>query len=237
MIKKDGRFKKNKCPKGGCEALIRDRDTFCSKHFIEYRKENNLCILCGDKKDNNINNCDPCAAKCRKTQKENYNKDKEKIRNKKRIRQILDGNSRRHKKRYKEDIAYRLKYNLKNRLKSFLRKMKEGKKISFSKSLGCDTDFFKNYMEFLFEDGMGWDNYGDNGWHIDHIIPLSRFDLTSKEQQWIANNYQNLQPMWSTENIKKGNDVFEDVLDHHVIWVDDGAYIIERCDTKESEND
>lgn len=33
---------------------------------------------------------------------------------------------------------------------------------------------FKNHIENLFLEGMSWDNHGE--WHIDHIIPVSRFD-------------------------------------------------------------
>jgi hypothetical protein len=50
---------------------------------------------------------------------------------------------------------------------------------------------------------MNWDNYGRKGWHIDHIKPLSSFDLTNKEQFKKACHYTNLQPMWYDENIKK----------------------------------
>ena len=51
---------------------------------------------------------------------------------------------------------------------------------------------------------MNWDNYGTK-WHIDHIKPLSNFDLTDKKQLLEAINYKNLQPLWAEQNLSKGN--------------------------------
>jgi hypothetical protein len=50
---------------------------------------------------------------------------------------------------------------------------------------------------------MSWENYGK--WHIDHIKPLSLFDLEDPEQLKQACHYTNLQPLWAEENIRKGN--------------------------------
>ena len=68
--------------------------------------------------------------------------------------------------------------------------------------LGCSYAKFRIYIENLFVDGMGWHN--SHLWHIDHIRPLASFDLTDKEQQKLAFNYKNQQPLWATDNLKKG---------------------------------
>ena len=50
---------------------------------------------------------------------------------------------------------------------------------------------------------MTLENYGK--WHIDHIKPVTRFDLTKPNELEKCFHYSNLQPMWAEENIKKGN--------------------------------
>jgi hypothetical protein len=52
---------------------------------------------------------------------------------------------------------------------------------------------------------MSWGNYGQ--WHIDHIIPLSSFNLLEEQQFKIACHYTNLQPLWAKENLSKGNKI------------------------------
>lgn len=68
--------------------------------------------------------------------------------------------------------------------------------------LGCSYAEFRAHIESLFVDGMGWHNM--NLWHIDHIRPLASFDLSDKEQQKLAFNYKNQQPLWAIDNLKKG---------------------------------
>ena len=59
---------------------------------------------------------------------------------------------------------------------------------------------------------MSWSNHGVWGWHIDHIIPLSSFNLRKKEEQKKAFNYKNLQPLWAEDNLSKGNKIIQKVL-------------------------
>jgi len=59
------------------------------------------------------------------------------------------------------------------------------------------------HLQKRFTDGMSWDNYGE--WHIDHIIPVSKFNFTSTDdfdfkRCWALSN---LQPLWAGENMKK----------------------------------
>ena len=60
--------------------------------------------------------------------------------------------------------------------------------------VGCVKEEFINHIESLFQEGMAWDNRGNNGWHLDHIIPLAKGG---------TNHYTNLQPLWAEDNRKK----------------------------------
>ena len=69
--------------------------------------------------------------------------------------------------------------------------------------LGCDYKFFKDFIEAKFEKGMSWSNHGE--WHLDHIYPVS----LAKDQNHVIelNHYTNFQPLWASDNIRKGNKI------------------------------
>jgi len=71
--------------------------------------------------------------------------------------------------------------------------------------LGCSIEFFRNYLEAQFKEGMNWNNYGHKGWVVDHILPCASFDLSKPEEQLKCFNYKNLQPLWESENLHKSN--------------------------------
>lgn len=107
-------------------------------------------------------------------------------------------------KKLLKNPKYRAIQNLRKRLKDFL---KVKNPDLFSKDIGCTKKQLIQHLESQFEEGMSWDNYGNpNGdhtecWHIDHIIPLSRFEGPC------PNHYTNLRPMWGLENISKSNKI------------------------------
>jgi hypothetical protein len=84
-----------------------------------------------------------------------------------------------------------------------LKRSGHAKKSHSRDLLGCDWDFLRKFLESKFLAGMSWENHGD--WHIDHIRPISWFDLSDSEQLKAAFHYANLQPLWKIDNLKKGN--------------------------------
>ena len=78
------------------------------------------------------------------------------------------------------DINFRLAENLRKKVYLTLRK---GKSLHTIDLLGCSIDYARKHIENQFKDGMTWDNWSMDGWHIDHIIPIALFDLTKEEDQ------------------------------------------------------
>ena len=119
-----------------------------------------------------------------------------------------DRRSKYKNKRLKEDPAYRVKQNLRIRLARMASRKENPQRGSHIEMLGCPTEFFLKYIEDLWTEGMSWSNYGNtmDAWSLDHIKPLSSFDLLDESQLRMCCHYTNLQPMWHRENIRKGDD-------------------------------
>ena len=103
------------------------------------------------------------------------------------------------KQRRVADPLYRLTRNTR---KMVSRYMLNGKCMRTQEIIGCTYDELKLHIEQQFTEGMTWENYGINGWHVDHIKPLA---MASTEEEIIASNhYTNLQPLWCLDNLSKG---------------------------------
>ena len=137
-------------------------------------------------------------------QKVYYQKNKDIIKVKNKLKDKNEFLSKRRvyeRKKRKNDIQFKLSRALRNRL-YVIKKQKVGSAV---KDLGCTIDELKIYLESKFQSGMTWDNWTSDGWHIDHIKPLSSFDLTNREQFLEACHYTNLQPLWAKDNLLKSD--------------------------------
>jgi len=112
--------------------------------------------------------------------------------------------------RSEKGITFYKKNKISRRISASIRESLNGhskNNIHWEELVGYTFNEFKMHMESLFVDGMTWKNHGNDGWHIDHIRPVSSFDITSYncddfKKCWSLNN---LQPLWSVDNIRKGN--------------------------------
>jgi len=102
------------------------------------------------------------------------------------------------------DPSFKLRMNLRHRIWSALQANEASKSGGIEKLVGCSALDLMGHLQLQFTDGMSWDNYGRNGWHVDHIQPCASFDLTDPEQQRQCFHYSNLQPLWAADNIRKG---------------------------------
>jgi hypothetical protein len=105
-------------------------------------------------------------------------------------------------KRRKESDLVRVMENVRRRTNHFFSYKNIRKKGSIFDILGCSLEEFVTHLENQFIEGMNWENHGKNGWHIDHIIPLS--SAKTEEEIYKLCYYTNLQPLWAEDNLKKG---------------------------------
>lgn len=161
-----------------------------------------------------------CKVCCNAEKKEYYQKNKERLKEKQaRYREENRGRINEHareysknnreainkknKLRYNTDESFRLRSLVQKRINRALKNEVKLGKTQYL--LDTDIETYKEYLELLFEDGMEWSNYGE--WQIDHIIPVSYFDLTKEEEQKKAFCFTNTRPMWKSENLAKGDKI------------------------------
>ena len=144
---------------------------------------------------------DETSKKWRQNNRERYNKQVNKSYHKHK-KKIIKKQVAYNREKYKTDIIWILKRRLRARVQHALKGITKSKKTL--ELLGVPhMDFFKTWIECKFKEGMTWENR--HLWHIDHIIPCSHFDLTKPEEQAKCFHYTNLQPLWASENLSKGN--------------------------------
>lgn len=92
--------------------------------------------------------------------------------------------------------------NLSSAIADSLRGAKHGR--HWEELVGFTLKKLMLHLEAKFKDDMSWDNYGE--WHIDHIIPKSRFHFESSDDPEfrVCWGLANLQPLWAKDNISKG---------------------------------
>lgn len=108
-----------------------------------------------------------------------------------------------YQNRRKNDICFKLSENLRTRIRGSIKRNSKSRK-TFN-LIGCTIEEFKYYIEGKFKEGMTWENYGHDTWHIDHIRPCASFDLSDPEQQKLCFHYTNCQPLWAYENLSKSD--------------------------------
>jgi hypothetical protein len=67
------------------------------------------------------------------------------------------------------------------------------------------------HLEKQFTEGMSWDNYGLNGWTIDHIIPRTAFHFINYTDLDFSRCWalSNLRPLWHKENMEKSDKIIK----------------------------
>ena len=108
------------------------------------------------------------------------------------------------KKSKSNDESFRLACNLRTRLWYALKRQLTNKNTKTEELLGISFKEFKEYIEFLMTPGMTWKTID-----LDHVRPLSSFDLIDPKQLKEAAHYTNIQPLLKSENRKKSSRLHE----------------------------
>ena len=100
--------------------------------------------------------------------------------------------------------------NIRSRIYIALKQQKDKHTIEY---LGCGST---EYLEWILDNDKSYtlENSGKL-WHIDHVIPLSKFDLDDKQQQTIAFNWRNTMPLSVKENLSKNNKILKTQIEEH----------------------
>lgn len=107
----------------------------------------------------------------------------------------------------KTDPLFRMMKSLRTRHRLALKSQGATKDITSKELFGASKEEVWKHLESQFKEGMTRENHGFKGWHIDHIKPMSSFDLSNPEQLKECCHYTNLQPLWWWENLKKSDKI------------------------------
>jgi len=112
----------------------------------------------------------------------------------------------------RDDPVDKFKRNIRSRIWIALKKNKELHTIQY---LGISSPDYLQWM-VTYNEKYTLDNHGNNGWHIDHVIPLSKFNLDNIDEQMIAFNWRNTMPLSAKDNLSKNSKILLPQIEQHL---------------------
>lgn len=117
-------------------------------------------------------------------------------------------------------IRYRLdpEFNLRQRLRAAFKRKRQGIKLDLllrsalvrggrspqaEQFVGYTIAELRLHLERQFKRGMTWERFCVGDIHIDHIRPLSSFDVSNPDELRAAWALPNLRPLWAKDNLAK----------------------------------
>ena len=88
------------------------------------------------------------------------------------------------------------------------------KKLHTIEYLGCSSLYYLQWI-LTYDEKYTLDNRGTE-WHIDHVIPLSHFNLENVDEQMIAFNWRNTMPLAAKENLSKNCKIIKSQIEQHI---------------------
>lgn len=139
--------------------------------------------------------------------------------NKDRMKELQSQHYQRNKsnrnEKYKENMANDLSFKLKKIYQRRLLNCLGSKSKKTLEYLGCSASDLNEWFTSQFTDKMTSDNHGSY-WHIDHVIPISLYDMSNETNQHLILQWFNMTPLKAEENMNKKNKIDQSQLKQHV---------------------
>ena len=174
------------CDKEYQEATKEAKKTYNRAYYLRTKEEQNRKSK--EYRENHKEELAEYQQKWRDEHKEytkNYNKNYRPIAYQKRL------------DKYHNDDEFRVSFILRTKIPAIIKGNEK-----YSDFIGCSPNHLRKWLEFQFEPDMNWDNLGSM-WEIDHILPISKFDLTKELDRHVCFRWTNLQPLVKEENRSK----------------------------------
>lgn len=111
------------------------------------------------------------------------------------------------------NVNRRIRKRLNSRIMEALLTSSQRKRKKTIEYIGCNIDFFRNWISSQFQEGMSWENHGQ--WHLDHVKPCSSFDLSNCDEIQRCFCWKNMQPLWASDNLTKSGRIDNSLIEKH----------------------
>lgn len=119
------------------------------------------------------------------------------------------------RERLKTDFIFKLRTQISSRLAKTLKKIHKTKSKSTLKYINSTLDYVKKWLEFCFANEMTIENHGQL-WHIDHVIPVAKFNFNDDKDIELCFSWFNLMPLLKEENLIKQDKIDKEQIIKHL---------------------
>ena len=110
----------------------------------------------------------------------------------------------------RDEPKYKLHKTVRRRIYDYLKTKKNKHTCEY---LGCSREDYIKWLTYN-DNEFTLENHGTI-WHIDHVIPLSKFDSNKEEEILLAFNWRNTMPLSVKENLAKNNKIIIEQIEQH----------------------
>lgn len=110
----------------------------------------------------------------------------------------------------KHDLGFKLRRNLGSRMNFIFKNDEEAIKL-----INCTIEHLKDWLKFCFTENMTEENYGSY-WHVDHVIPICKFNLTNSKDVELCFSWFNIMPLTDTDNLTKNKYINTEQIKKHL---------------------